>query len=68
MSEEKLVTAQVAAELGISRWAVWKYIKNDRLKAAKMGRDYVIDRDDLEAFKAERRNRPPNALGRKPKT
>lgn len=52
------MTTEVAAtELGVSRWAVLKAIRDKRLKSSKEGRDHFIHRDELERFKRERRGR-----------
>jgi excisionase family DNA binding protein len=42
-----LSTAQLAKKLGISRIAVYKKIKNGQIKAQKVGRNFVIDKNDL---------------------
>jgi len=40
-------TTEAAKIMGISRIAVWKKISQGKLKAVKIGRNYVIDRQDL---------------------
>jgi excisionase family DNA binding protein len=45
--EKLLSTSQVAEILGISRIAVHKKIKAGKLKATKVGRNYVINSSDL---------------------
>lgn len=42
-------TVEAGKLLHISRIAVFNKIKNGRLPAIKMGRNYVINREDLEA-------------------
>jgi len=42
-----LSTSEVAKFLGISRIAVFKKIKSGRLKAKKVGRNYIVAYDDL---------------------
>lgn len=42
-----LSTSQVAEILGISRIAVHKKIKTGKLKATKVGRNYVVNYSDL---------------------
>lgn len=44
---EFLSTTEVAKLLGISRIAVFKKIKSGGIKAQKVGRNYVVDRNDL---------------------
>jgi excisionase family DNA binding protein len=47
MNKKLLSTIEVARILGISRVAVFKKIKAGRIKAAKLGRNYFIERDEL---------------------
>ncbi len=42
-----LSTTELAKILGISRVAVFKKIKKGEIKAAKVGRNFVIDKKDL---------------------
>lgn len=42
-----LSTAELAKLLGISRIAVFKKIKEGKINATKVGRNFVIDRNDL---------------------
>ena len=42
-----LSTSQVAEILGISRIAIHKKIKTGKLKATKVGRNYVVNYSDL---------------------
>lgn len=44
---EQLSVPQAAALIGLSRIAVFKRIKAGSLKAKKIGRNYVIELDDL---------------------
>ena len=46
--ENKLISStELAKILGISRVAVFKRIKAGQIKAVKVGRNYVINKDDL---------------------
>lgn len=47
ISGQLLSTAQVAKILGISRIAVFKNIQSGKIKAQKVGRNYIIKREDL---------------------
>ena len=48
MKEKKLLsTTELAKMLGISRIAVYKKIKNGRIKAVQIGHGFVIDSKDL---------------------
>ena len=42
-----LTTAELAKLLGISRIAVFKKIKTGKIKAEKVGRNFVIDKKEL---------------------
>lgn len=54
MEEKKfLSTAELAKILGISRVAVFKKIKEGKINAIKVGRNFVIDRADLEEILGE---------------
>lgn len=46
-NKEFLSTAEVAKILGISRIAVFKKIKAGEIKAKKVGRSFIIAREDL---------------------
>lgn len=54
-----MVVSAAAADLGISRVTLWRYIKAGRLKAERVGPLFVIEREALEAFKAK-----PRPVGR----
>ena len=47
MEKELMTTVEVAKILGVSRIAVFKKIKSGAIKAIKIGRNFVIHRDDL---------------------
>lgn len=54
MKEEKyLSTTDVAKLLGISRVAVFKKIKSGEIKAAKVGRNFVIEKKELPSILGE---------------
>jgi excisionase family DNA binding protein len=56
---EKLLTIPKAAEyLGVSHMTIRRYIRDDRLHPIKPGRDYLIERDELEQFKKPSPGRP----------
>ena len=57
-NQMELTTAEAATELGVSRRRVRQYITEGRLKARKLGRDYIIDSRSLAAFKPRRTGRP----------
>ena len=47
MDKRFLSTAEVALLLGISRQAVFKKIKAGDIKAEKIGRNFVVDKNEL---------------------
>lgn len=47
MNKKYLTTAELAKLLGISRIAVFKKIKTGKIKAKKIGRNFVIDKKEL---------------------
>ena len=47
MEKNYLTTAKLAKLLGISRIAVFKKIKSGKIKAKKIGRNFVIDKKGL---------------------
>lgn len=47
--EKYLTTAELAKMLGISRVAIFNKIKEGEIKATKLGRNYVIDKQSLPA-------------------
>jgi len=45
--KDSLSTSELAKILGISRIAVYKRIKAGKIKAERIGRDFIIDKKDL---------------------
>jgi excisionase family DNA binding protein len=43
-------TSEVASLLGVSRIAIFKKIKSGQIKAEKIGRNYVIPREEYESI------------------
>lgn len=53
---DKLYTCnEIASRYGVSIFTVWDWIKKKNLPAFKIGREYRISQDDLEAFEAARK-------------
>jgi excisionase family DNA binding protein len=50
MKDRYLSTIEAAKVMGISRVAVLKQIKTGRLRAERVGRNYIIDRGDLKGI------------------
>lgn len=61
-----MLIPEAAAELGLTRWAIWRYVKSEELPSEMLGRDRVIKVEDWEAFKAKRAAKPSRG-GRPPK-
>lgn len=53
-----LTTKEASEKLGVSVRRVQAMINDGRLKAQKLGRDYVIDEKDLETVKDRKVGRP----------
>jgi excisionase family DNA binding protein len=60
--EDWVLAVDAAAEVGISKWAIWKAIERGQLAATKIGRQWFIPRREVDRFKAETRK-----PGRKPR-
>jgi excisionase family DNA binding protein len=59
LSMKVLTTSQASEKLNVSVRRIHQFIKQGRLPAEKLGRDYVIKEKDLR-FVTERKNgRPP---------
>jgi excisionase family DNA binding protein len=55
-SSEPLTVAEAAAILGIETSSVRHAIRSGRLAARKIGRDWWLRPEDVQAYKANRRN------------
>lgn len=52
----KLYTcAEVAARYGVKTLTVWDWIRNKKLAAVKIGKEYRISDEDMQAFENSRR-------------
>ena len=58
MANERLTTTQAAEVLNKPRREVQRLIQVGRLKAEKVGRDYLLDPADVAAFQPQQRGRP----------
>lgn len=50
-----MTTVEAAAFLGVTRAWVWRLIKGGTLVAELRGRDWWIEREEVERYKRERR-------------
>lgn len=57
-SNDLLSTAEVAAQLGVTRQRVLELITKERLPARKVGRSYVVRSSDLSSLSRFRIGRP----------
>ena len=53
-NSEFLTTADVARACGVSRTAVWLWIRLGALRAQMIGPVYVVTQQDFERFRAKR--------------
>ena len=60
IEDELLSTAEVGAQLGVTRQRVLELIGEGRLAARKVGRSYVIRADDLAVLALNKVGRPPS--------
>jgi excisionase family DNA binding protein len=56
-----LTTRQAAERLGVSQPRIYQLIRERRLPAEKMGRDYFINEEDLKLVADRRPGRPRKA-------
>jgi len=60
MAEKPLLTTENVAELlQLDVETVRRYIREGKLKAIKLGREYRVRREDFEEFLEERKTRNP---------
>ena len=55
-----LTVEEIADELRVSIPSVWRWIRDGRLPALKVGRRYLVSRKDYKVFLAAHRKRPPS--------
>ena len=58
-SMKMLTTSEVADRLGVTVQRVHQFIRDERLPARKMGRDYIINEGDLRLLEDRQTGRPP---------
>jgi excisionase family DNA binding protein len=61
-TDKLLSTAEVAAQLGVTRQRVLELIGEERLPALKVGRAYVVRADDLSSLSIGKAGRPPGKV------
>jgi excisionase family DNA binding protein len=64
--KDPVTTNEAAAMLSVTRWAVLKAIQKGRLKADEFGRDWAIEREEVERYLRVRKMTGPRKLGRRP--
>ncbi len=55
-----LTVEEIAAELRVTKPVVWRWIRENKLPALRIGKEYRISRVDYLAFLAKHRKRPSN--------
>ena len=67
---KQLTTPQAAAKLGLSIYRIQQFIREGRLPAEKVGRDWLIREEDLKLVENRKPGRPPKKLKatKKPKS
>lgn len=55
MEDKYISTTEAAKELGISRISVFRNIQTGKLKAVKVGRNFIIQAQEVDRFKKERK-------------
>lgn len=74
MTNDLLTLPQAATALGMDRSAVFRVVKAGKLPAVRIGRDWLVTRADVEAYRVApkhaggrpRRPRPAAAAGPRP--
>jgi putative molybdopterin biosynthesis protein len=61
---EVWTTDEVASKLKVTRRTVQQWINEGKLKALRIGREFRIEAQELEAFKERARQAPPPARKR----
>lgn len=65
-TDKLLSTAEVAAQLGVTRQRVLELIDEERLPAMKVGRAYVVRADDLSSLSIGKPGRPSSKVSEAP--
>lgn len=65
---DEILTDAAAEFLGVTKVAVYKLIREEKIKAEKKGRDFRVDMDSLKEYKKNRRpaGRPLGTVSTKP--
>lgn len=64
MARDIISTAEAAVSLGVSVRRVQAMIRAGRLKASRLGRDWLIERSALAEVRTRKPGRPSKALDR----
>lgn len=65
---DEILTGEAAEFLGVSRVAIYKLIREKKIKGVKKGRDFWVDKKSLEDYNQNRRpaGRPPGTVSSEP--
>lgn len=58
---EMMTVKEVAAALRLSDQTVWRYVKEGKLGGRKVGRQYLIAAEDVQALREPKRQPPPES-------
>lgn len=65
---DEILTGEAAEFLGVTRVAIYKLIRENKIKGEKRGRDFWVDKKSLEDYNKNRRpaGRPPGTVSSEP--
>lgn len=55
-----MTVREAAAALRVSDQTVWRYVKNGMLSGKKVGRQYLIPTEEVEALREPPKRQPPD--------
>ena len=56
---EYLTVKEITAELRVSKYTVWRWIKTGKLVGYKIGREFLVRREDYDNFVQQRQQKLP---------
>lgn len=58
---DMMTVKEVADALRLSNQTVWRYVKEGKLGGRKVGRQYLISAEDVQALREPKRQPPPES-------
>lgn len=52
--EKYFTSEEIAKRYGVTKWTVWSWVREKKIRAIKVGRSYMITTDALKEFENER--------------